>query len=306
MAIRSSRHSAMNVSPSRTRCLCATSWQPSKLFARPTNKREGTFLRTSAGRNSLIFLQISFLLKIARRIPPYDQKLSGENIRFDELDIARGLSAYCPQLSDLAALFLPDQDIGNWIQKEIAVAASEDPPYVPYLTPKLCETPRIPLDTGRKTARTRWMGFSKQARRSLIPQELSIRAFSRYRLRFVVSAALCSAWRSFGGLCPQLYHFPTVLHISITESVGAAISYHRMANLKLQEKARKRSIQASEFTSIIAAGNFPIKEQAEKEVPMAIETDLCTRDRTVKGKGKEKRRFNNAASNADSSRNGQN
>ena len=140
------------------------------------------------------------------------------------------------------------------------------------------------------------MSCSKQALRTLIPHDLTIQAFTLYRMRFAFSADLCKPWRTFGGLGCQLSHFATVLHISITESVGAALSYRRLVNLKLQEKPRKRSTPASDFVTILAAGNPPLKEQAKKEVAMAIEADQRTRDRPEKGKGKGPRISNYAAS----------
>ena len=173
----------------------------------------------------------------------------------------------------------------NWIQNEFAVASAKDPPYVPYLTPKLFEPPWAPIDTDRKTARTRRIGYSEQARRTLIPQEMSIQAFSLYSLRFVISADLCKAWSSFGGLGPQLSHLSTVLHLAIAESVGPAFPYHRLVANKLQEKARKRSTQASDFVSLLSVGNFTLKEQAKKEAHVAIESDLRTRTQPGKGKG---------------------
>ena len=176
------------------------------------------------------------MLKLSRQIPPHDQKISAKNIRFADLDIPREISAYAPSPSNLTAFLLPDQEMVNWVQKEIAIAAAKDPPFAPHLTPKLCDAPWMPLDTDHKTARTRWMGVSNQARRRLIPQELSIRAFSFYRLRFVLSADIGSAWLFFGGIGPKLSHFATALHISITESVGSSFSYRRLGNLKLQEK----------------------------------------------------------------------
>ena len=49
-------------------------------------------------------------------------------MRFAELDIPKALAKYAPQLSSLSAFFLPDQDQVNWVRKEIAIAASKDPP----------------------------------------------------------------------------------------------------------------------------------------------------------------------------------
>ena len=107
-----------------------------------------------------------------------------------------------------------------------------------------------------------------------------------YRLRFLIAADLRKSFRPFGGLGPQLSHLSTALHLAIAESVGAALSYRRLVCLKLQEKARKRPTQASDFALLLAAESFTLGEQAKKEVFLAIESDQRSRDRPVKGKGK--------------------
>ena len=68
-----------------------------------------------------------FLLKLARHIPPRDQKLSAKNIRFAELDIPPAMASYSPLLSNVSAHFLPDQEMANWVQQEIAIASAKDP-----------------------------------------------------------------------------------------------------------------------------------------------------------------------------------
>ena len=214
----------------------------------------------------LNFSQLSFLLKLARHVPPNDQKLSGGNIRFAELDIPRELAAYRPQLSNISSFIPPEHEMANWVQKEIAMASAKDPPYAPYLNPKLFEPPWVPIDTDHKAARTRWIGYSEQARRTLLPQELSIQAFSLYQIRFVLSADLCKAWSCLGGLGPQLSHLSTIWHLAITETVGTALAYRRLVPNKLQELARKRSAAISDFTSLLSVENSTLKEQAKKEV----------------------------------------
>ena len=77
----------------------------------------------------LNFIQLSFPLKHARHIPPHDKKLSAGNIRFTELDTPRELASYSPLLSNLSSHLLPDQDMVNWVQKEIALAEARDPPF---------------------------------------------------------------------------------------------------------------------------------------------------------------------------------
>ena len=158
----------------------------------------------------LTFLQISFLFKLARHIPPHDQKVSEKNMRFAELDIPKVLEKYDPKLCSPTAYFLPGQDQVNWCRKEISIAAAKDPPYQPYLAPKLYEPPWMPADSDHSTARSRWTGYAKQAKRTASPQEMKIQAFSLYHMRFLFAADLCQAFQSFGGLGPQLSHYSTV------------------------------------------------------------------------------------------------
>ena len=235
------------------------------------------------------FLQLAFLFKLARHIPPHDQKVSEKNMRFTELDIPKALEKYAPPLSALSAFFLPDQDQVNFVRKEIAIAASKDPPYVPYLIPKLTEAPWLPSDSEHSSARKWWVANSKQAKRSLSPQEMTIQAFALYHLRFLFAADLCQAFSIFGGLGPQLSHFSTVLHLGVTESVGTALAYHRLVGLKLQEKARKRTVSPSDFIALLASESLTLKEQAKKEIAAAIMSDVKEREVKRKDKGKGKK-----------------
>ena len=109
------------------------------------------------------------MLNLARRVRPHDQKISGGNISVAELDIPRALASYSPLLSDLSAHLLPDQDMVNWIQNEIAIAGPMGPPFAPYLDPKLSDTPWMPFDADRRASLSRWATFSKHALRALLP-----------------------------------------------------------------------------------------------------------------------------------------
>ena len=92
--------------------------------------------------------------------PPYaprDQDKSEKNIRPAVLDIHRALSAFKPGLSALPAAIRPEQGMAKWINKQRAIASSEDPPCVPYLTPKLSEAPRILPAAEHQAARASWI-----------------------------------------------------------------------------------------------------------------------------------------------------
>lgn len=83
-----------------------------------------------------------------------------------------------------------NKEKANWVNKDVAFAKSKDPPSFPYLAPNLTETPRMPPESDHAAARTKWAAYSKQARRSGLPQELRIHAFTLYQLRFVCAADL--------------------------------------------------------------------------------------------------------------------
>ena len=123
-------------------------------------------------------------------------------------------------------------------------------------------------------ARTSWVAYSRQARRSTSPQELSIQTFTLYRLRFLFAAELCQAFDKFGGLALQLSHLSTIHNLPILESAGVALDYHRALTGKLMKRALQRSDQLSDFTILLAIGDFTIKEQARRrEISAAVDKD---------------------------------
>ena len=201
----------------------------------------------------MTFFAACLLPKLARHIPPRDQKVPEKNTRYTELDIPKALAKYAPSLSSIPDFSPPGQYQVNFTRVEIAIAASQGPPYVPYLAPKLSENPRMPSDSDHSIARTRWVSFSKQSKRSLAPQELAIQAFALYHLRFVFAADLGQAFQTFGGLGPQLPHFSTAHHLGGKESVGEALAYHRPVAQKLQGKSRKRAAMGSDFTALLSS-----------------------------------------------------
>ena len=116
----------------------------------------------------------------------------------------------------------------------------------------------MPSDEDHTSTRTKWVTYSEQAKRSVLPQEISAQDFTMYRLRVVFASDLCSAWAMFVGLGPRLAHLSAVLHIGITESVGTALSYRRIFGAQLQGKSRKRTTPTSEFVSILDSPPTPL------------------------------------------------
>ena len=212
---------------------------------------------------------LSFLIAMNQNLHPYSQGGAAKDIRFAELDIPRIFLTYTPLMSGLSALFRPSQDMVNFASKELAQAASKDPPYTPYLTPNLHLRPWMPETSDRLVAQAQWESYAKSSKKAQLPLELSIQSFLLYQLRFVLAADLCSAWQGFGGLGSQLSHLSTVLNLAVLETVGIAISYRNLLPLKLTEKARQRSAAEADFAHMLSAGQFDIREQAKREATTA-------------------------------------
>ena len=251
-----------------------TEWGRAKLFVRPMNRFVNTFSGICVKRNSLISPIAGFSQACAPS-PPHtaDQKVPGENMRFDMPDIPKDLAPYSARNTSLSAQIPPGQEMANWIRKEISIVAPDGLPFLPYLTPKMAGYTWAPADTDRKTARGEWSGLDSHARRSLIQKELSIRAFSLYRLRFRFAADICKDRLRFGGLAPQISRLSAVLRLSATETVGEALFYHMLANTNLWGKARKRSVVAADCVSILATEELTLKEQSKKKAVMDIVAD---------------------------------
>ena len=93
----------------------------------------------------------------------------------------------------------------------------------------------MPAEGDRSAARAKWPIFSKHDKRTLLPHEIRIQAGTLYRIRFIFSDDLREAWSKFGGLGPQMAHLSAVFHIGVTENIGEAFDYHRIARTEMQE-----------------------------------------------------------------------
>ena len=152
----------------------------------------------------------------------------------------------------------------NWAQNEIAVAASKDP-LSPLTLPrsflKVRGSRSIP--TAKRPAPDGWdfRGGALKLKSGGIerPSFFSLPSTLYFLSRTLPILALF--WGNWPAASPLLRCF-TSLGYGVS---GAALSYRRLGNSELQEKSRKRSIQASEFATILATENFPIKEQANAQ-----------------------------------------
>ena len=140
----------------------------------------------------------------------------------------------------------------NWVDKSRSIAASKDPPYIPCLTPKLTEHPWALPKAEHAAARTTWTPFSKQARRVTSPQELIIPAPSHVPPTVHFCRRDLFSFREIRRvLSLQIPHLSDILNISITDSAGVALAYHRILSGNLQERARQRSAKLEDFTSFL-------------------------------------------------------
>ena len=153
---------------------------------------------------------VSFLIALNQHLPPHSQG-SSANIKFTELDIPRALSDYSPSLAGIAGFLRPTQAMVNMIRKEIAEAANKDPPFLPFIVPKLSTVPWRPDTTDHDQAISGWKAYAKNRKTGQAALELSIQSFLLFQLRFILAADVCQAWLPFGGLAPQLSHLSIIL-----------------------------------------------------------------------------------------------
>ena len=183
------------------------------------------------------------------------------------------LAAMYPCLAGLMGSFRTDQKMRNWIAREMTKGSSRIPAYTPYLAPKLYAPPRMPDKTDHSTSFEGWKRNIKQAKRKLLPQELSIEAWLIYHLRFLFAAEGCKAFGAFGGLCAQFNLLGVVLNLSVTEGVSIGLAYFRILSIRLGEMARQRAVGADEFIRLLTPEQLGVKEQARRECALSARGD---------------------------------
>ena len=178
------------------------------------------------GKDKLAFGEISFLVALGQHLQPDEQAASvrEKDVRFTPIDIHKALTDFSPHLGGIGGIIHPDQDMVDWIMREIAKAHHKGPTYEPYLVAKLDAAPWILPSHDHAAALTNWRAQSKQARRTALPQEVSIQAFCLYHLRFLLAAEICHAFDPFGGLVPQISHLGAILALAATEHIGVALA----------------------------------------------------------------------------------
>ena len=107
----------------------------------------------------------------------------------------------------------------NIFSKEFYEASKKDPPFTPFVVPKLQDKPWIVPLTSHERACKNWRETIANKNRAP-SQQVSLQAWILYLLRFILTGDLCNAWKVFGGLSAQLSHLSNVLHLGVTESSG--------------------------------------------------------------------------------------
>ena len=161
-------------------------------------------------KDGLAFAEISFLVASGQHAQPDEQASVREKESiFTLVDIRKAPGRFEPELRDITGILHPVQAMCDWAMKELASANRKGPPYEPYMVPSLAATPWAPRTSGHAAALSSWEALPKQANRDLPPQEVSLHAFCLYRMSFLVAASLRRASDPFGGIAPEISHFPT-------------------------------------------------------------------------------------------------
>ena len=97
-------------------------------------------------------------------------------------------------------------------------------------------------------------------------QSLSFQAWIFYRLRFIISAEVCSAWDSFGGFIDQINNIGVALNIAISENVGTSLKYFEFLHTQLESYARSRATDI-DYYKLLSEEQQEIKRRFSKTPP---------------------------------------
>ena len=95
-------------------------------------------------------------------------------------------------------------------------------PFAPYVPPNLRESPCLPDDTDRRAVWARWLCYSTVSA-EFNPARIAHSGFRPVSFTFRAVRIYVKIGQALDGSPRQISHFSTVLHLSITESVGAAL-----------------------------------------------------------------------------------
>ena len=97
---------------------------------------------------------------ITRTKSPIEAILSVDaNPPYEEVAIPHNMEHLAIDLSKLTGFLIPDQDMANGFSKEFYEASKKQPPYAPFVVPKLHEKPWVVPMQSREKASKYW-GYS--------------------------------------------------------------------------------------------------------------------------------------------------
>ena len=159
--------------------------------------------------------------------------------KIEEIQIPIKMKKWCPALSDLSGVLIPDQDMVNFFTIEMTRGQNEVPPYHPFVTGQLHENPWTPADPSFVRAHSNWKKLQETHKRPN-GQLMAFQAFVLSYLRFVLAGDLAGAWTHFGGLCAQMTHLGTLLTIATIDNAMIAMAYDRALRTSIEVQARRR------------------------------------------------------------------
>ena len=186
--------------------------------------------------------------------------ISGANATgpdFDEIALPRKLDGYTADLRRIGSFLQPIRPIVNYVSRELAIGKLIAPIYTPYIAPNLADVHFPVPPTANKADMAKWIS-NRQAAKASHPQPAPVNVWALYRAHFVISADICGAWNSPGGISEQINRLSIVLHIATTEAIGIDLIYGPMRKSHLEELARDRVSDAAGtngFQELLAIAN---------------------------------------------------
>ena len=222
------------------------------------------------------------------------QRPNDKNPAYEEIVLSAKLGQNADFVVDfrgISAFLKPSQDMANFISQELARVKNKIPTYTPFIAPALEKAPWPVASQAHSLALTKWQSNARQASRPTQPQLVPFQAWILYQLRFLATAEICGAWLLYGGLVAQLNHLSITLHLATVESMAVALSYDRLAQAHLAEKARARedlsqpapaAVAENEFSKILSNEQPHFRQQAINENPRQLATNAKREPKTPK------------------------
>ena len=178
--------------------------------------------------------------------------------------IPQRINRWAANLSSLGGFLLPDQEMTNIFSKEFYDAGRKDPPYIPFVIPKLHEKPwMVPLSSHERAAKSWRESVSNKPRDG--SQQVNLQAWILYMLRFIFTGDLCDSWQHFGGLSAQLSLLSIVLHLAVVETANFAIAYDCELRARIQRLARKRDSK-TDIIQMLTEENDEVKRYLKNDL----------------------------------------